>query len=298
MRRSAWLCALLWFLAEAALSFPLAMRDDRGKTVRLAARPHRVVSLTVATDEILWDLADEKEKKRILGLSFLAWDPKYSNISKQLDSDKIRAGEDVEALIAAKPDLVIAASFTRVEIIEQLERAGIPVFVFTHFRTFADIRANILAVGDLVGFTKAAQALVGTFEKRLAAVREKTTTQARPSLLNYDRHGVVFGSDCLFDEIVTAAGGENIGRALHIQGWQPVTAERLLTVRPDFVLINANEGDKEVRAEAKRATGWKGLTAVKQGRFIALEGRLLNAASHYAAEAVEILHDKLFPTSH
>lgn len=298
MRRSTWFLGLLWLVAEMALAFPLALRDGRGQTVRLPARPNRVISLTVATDEILWDLYGDAERKRLLGLSFLAWEPKYSNIATQVaDSGKMRSGDDVEALIKGKPDLVIAASFTRAEIVAQLERAGIPVYVFTKFLSFDDIRSNILVLGDLSGFPKEAEKLAQTFTQRIQAVRDKPIGK-RPSLLNFDRDGVIFGSDCLFDEIVTAAGADNYGRTLGIKGWQPLTAERLVTARPDFVLINTENGEKEARREATRATGWKSLTAVKNGRFIVLEGRLLNAASHYTAEAVEILHGKLFPTSH
>src|SRR5690606_372695 len=88
-----------------------------------STRPERIVSQVVTSDEILWELGDEV-RARVAGVSIMADDPTYSGVANSWPSSVPRVPGTSEALVAARPDLVIVASFTSPETRALLERSG------------------------------------------------------------------------------------------------------------------------------------------------------------------------------
>lgn len=94
--------------------------DDSGYTMTLAAKPQRIASLSYGTDEMLVELV---AMDRILAFSRWADDPEITFITAgQAAQVKKRALPYAEALIALRPDLIVAAASTlRPEAVEKVE---------------------------------------------------------------------------------------------------------------------------------------------------------------------------------
>ncbi len=65
-----------------AAGYPLTVTDDGGTPVTLAAKPVRIASLTMFTDEVLLDLVDPS---RIVAVTTFAADPAISNVTARAD---------------------------------------------------------------------------------------------------------------------------------------------------------------------------------------------------------------------
>jgi iron complex transport system substrate-binding protein len=110
---------------RARAPFPRQLRDASGQVVTIKARPQRIVSMTLSTDEILLAICPAT---RIAGFSALALDPKFSNIVAEAQASGKPTVENAEQVLRLEPDLIFVASYTRAETVEQLQAAGGGVF--------------------------------------------------------------------------------------------------------------------------------------------------------------------------
>ena len=107
------------------------------------ARPERIVSLVPAVTEMIYAVGDGA---RVAAVStydrFPAEVARLPRVGGLLDPS-------VERILAIKPDLVIVYA-TQKELIERLDRAGIPYFNYQH-KALADIMTTIRALGARIG---------------------------------------------------------------------------------------------------------------------------------------------------
>src|SRR5688572_1385996 len=161
--------------ASQPSAFPLTLTDDAGRDVSLESEPARVVSLAPSNTEIVCalDTCD-----RLVGVTdFDDFPAEVADIDKVVTMAQV----DVEAVVAAEPDLVLAAGneLTPTAVIDQLADLGLPVLVL-YPESLAEVTADIELVGAALGRTDAAQALVEDMEARIATVEEAVAGQDAP----------------------------------------------------------------------------------------------------------------------
>lgn len=195
-----------------------------------AAPPARVVSLNVCTDQLAMLLAAPGQ---LVAVSELARDPRSSAMAAEAMGWPVTGGS-AEEVFLLRPDLVLAGTYTTRATVEILRRLGIPVIEFAPETSFADIRANIAAMGSALGREAAAAALLGDFEAGLAALPPPPAR--RPVAILYGPNGYTQGTGTLADAVLRAAGFENLAARLGIAGYGQVPLERLVMERPDLVV--------------------------------------------------------------
>ena len=110
---------------SAAPAYPVTLTDDEGTAVTLAAAPQKIVSLTPATTEILFDLgAGDRIVATDDGSDFPAEAAALPDVATF-------SSVDTEKVVEAGADLVVAGGlgFTPAEAITKLRSLGIPVLV-------------------------------------------------------------------------------------------------------------------------------------------------------------------------
>src|ERR1035438_4361596 len=122
----------------------------------VAARPQRVVSQSVGTDELLLALADPGQ---IAALSHISHDSRYSPVAEDAKRFPAIKDSDAESVLRFRPDLVLAASYTRPETLALLKRAGVRMVVLDRFDTLEDVYASIRTLGRELGQEARAEAL-------------------------------------------------------------------------------------------------------------------------------------------
>ncbi len=255
--------------ADAPDAFPLSLTDARGAEVTLPAAPARIVSLAPSNTEIVCALG---ACDRIVAVTDYDDHP-----AEVVDLPKvvIQTQVDVEAVVAAEPDLVLAAGneLTPTAVIQQLEGLGVRV-VALYPETLDEVFADIELVGRALGAVDEAARLVDEMEARVDTVTAAVAGAERPRTLYevFHAEGTTYtaGDGSFLAALVDLAGGEPVvGDAQGVIG-----AEELVAADPELVLLGTASydpalADPGAALEAVRARpGWAELAAVREGRVV------------------------------
>lgn len=255
--------------APSSDAFPRTLTDDAGREITVEAPPERIVSLAPSNTEIVCalDACD-----RLVGVTDFDYFP--AEVS-ELPKVVVQTQVDLEQLVAAEPDLVIAAGneLTPSSVIQQIDGLGIPVLVL-YPESLAEVYADIEMVAGVLDRRAEAERLVEDLRLRVAAVEAAVEGAETPRTL-YE----VFHSE---GTTYTAGEGSFLASLLELAGADPVTgdaqgvmeAEELVAADPELILLGTATYDPtlatpEAALDAVRARpGWSELTAVRDGNVI------------------------------
>jgi iron complex transport system substrate-binding protein len=248
---------------SAAAAFPVTLTDDDGTAVTIPAEPKRIVTLTPALTETAFALG---VGDRLVGKSedILLYPPEASAVPDLEKFDGSAVVVDVEKIVAAKADLVIAGGNfgTPPDAVTKLRGLGIPVLV-VYAPDVATVFTDISLIGKAVGRPAEATAMVGQMQAAFDAVKAAVAGQPRPRVYyEIDATGAFYGpaDKSFLAEMITLAGGEPITTGSPDK--YDIPAERLLTSDPEVILLgDAAYGVKP--ADVAKRPGWSTMTAVK-----------------------------------
>ncbi len=289
--------------AQAAGVWPRTVTDDLGASIRIAARPQRIVSATLPTDEILLSLVD---RSRMAAVTGFAEDPAVSNVVSQALAVPVKLPQlNVEVVVSLKPDLVFVADWTDAAMVKQLRDAGLVVFQYRSASTVKGIEASISRIGSAVGEEDAAGKTVQWMETRLAAVASKVSTlpaAKRLTVMDYNTYGTASGAGSSWDEIVRLAGLRNAVADMKADqyGSVPLSREKLLTVDPDILMLPSwvygdAKGSDTFYTSIVSDPALRTMKAVKQGRVHRMPESMKTSTSQYIVLAVEDLAHYAYP---
>jgi iron complex transport system substrate-binding protein len=254
--------------ARQAPAHPLTLADDAGREVTLDAVPERIVSLAPSNTEIVCalDACD-----RLVGVTdFDDYPAEVIEIEKVVTMAQV----DLEAVVAAEPDLVLAAGneLTATTVIDQLTELGVPVLVL-YPESLEEVAADIELVGSAIGRAEAAHALVAEMDARIAAV-EEAVTDLEPPRTFYEVsvfEGTIYtaGEGSFLASLIETAGGEPItGDSLSTS----IELEDLVAADPELILLGDATYDDTITPESVAARpGWETMTAVSDARVAVMD---------------------------
>jgi iron complex transport system substrate-binding protein len=209
---------------------------------------------------------------------------------------------DVERVLSLTPDLV-AIYGSQTDLRRQLDRASIPVFDYRH-AGLADVFATMRALGIRTGHGARADEVARSLERRIDAVRRRTSPQPRPRVL------LVFGREAgslrniyasggrgFLHDMLLAAGGVNVFADVAQEAVQ-ATTELVLARAPEVILEFREQPDWTAADTASANAAWARLAAVpavKAGRVVVVAGEGLVVPGPRVADAVERLAAALHP---
>jgi iron complex transport system substrate-binding protein len=253
----------------AAAAFPVELTDDADRTVTIEAEPERIVSLAPSNTEIVCALDG---CDRMVGVTdFDDYPPEVADVTDVV----IQTTVDVELVVDAEPDLVLAAGneLTPSTVIEQLEDLGLTVLVL-YPESLDEVYDDVELVGSALDATDTAEALIGDMEQRVAAVEEAVAGADRPPTLY----------EVFYSEGTTYTAGEDslLASLLEIAGAEPVTgdttgvidAESLVEADPELILLGSASYDRSLAEPAAALEtvaarpGWGDLAAVQSGDVV------------------------------
>lgn len=258
--------------SATASSTAVEAKDLRGKTVRLKQPAQRIVCLIESALSGLYMLGAERQ---IIAVSRNVYTgdvfPRYAALDERIKDRRLPAPGNwdfvnLESVVALKPDLVILWS-QQTEVIENLERQGIPVFgVF--IRRIEDIYQEVRSLGRLTGREKRAEDLITYTQKEVERFRSRLASlgkKERPAVYYMWAQGNLETScgGSMVNELIALAGGVNVCGDL-ISEHQVVNLEKVLTWNPQVILMWYNER-KDPR-HILEDPQWKGIKAVKERR--------------------------------
>jgi iron complex transport system substrate-binding protein len=265
-----------------------ALLLTRGAAV-LAAPPLRVASMNLTADEILVEILPPG---RLVAVTRFADEPGTSNVVGRVPPEVARFPRaDLERLVSLAPDLVVVSQYTDADFLRELEKSGMRWHRMEGLDSLAGLRDAILSLGRAVGEEAAARALAARYDARLASLRRLLEGASRPRVL-YWANPFTAGAHSAIGAIIEAAGAENVGRTLGLEGVAPLGGERAFLADPDVILVGASF---ESVASLRQHPLLGKLRAVREGRVVTMPGELLVTLSHHAAAACFYLASQLHP---
>ena len=281
-----WFAAALLLAAgcrPSGVDRPAGLVDDVGTPVKLSATPRRVVSLIPATTELVFALgAGALLVGRTVWCDYPAEATDVPNLGNGIEPN-------VEAVVATRPDLVLLYNSASNRVAASRFRAlGIPTLQLTTDR-MADLDRITRLLGSILDRREVAEALITRTAQSLRAARDAAVRTTRPSIfiLAWDRPPMTLGSGSFLSEILDYAGARNLFDDLAASS-APISIEAVATRDPDFVLTTT---DREP-AVANQAE-WRAVGAVREKRFLRVQGSEFNRPSPRIAAAVRQLSDAL-----
>ena len=167
------------------------------------------------------------------------------------------AEPELERILAMKPALVVSNEFVNPKDADALRQAGIEVEL-RPCDGFADYRAWVARMGELLDCPEAAQAELERTDRRIAGFEAELERTGRKPLralyVIWDSPLIAAGADSLPDAVGRLAGLENI--ISEQKGYPSISLEFVLHEQPDVVVWFAHGKDW------KSNPSWHGIRAV------------------------------------
>jgi iron complex transport system substrate-binding protein len=197
------------------------------------AKPARIVSLDLCTDQLLIELV---ERKRIAAVTHLAADPQDSAIWEKAKGIPVTRG-GAEDVLRYEPDLVLAGPFGVAPTVNLLRRLNMNVVAVPLASSLEGVRAALRTVAAAAGEEARGEAMIAAFDRRLAAVA--AAPQARtPSAVVYQVGGAVSAGG-LADAALAAAGFRNKAAEYRLTRAGQVPLELLAASPPDLLILTS-----------------------------------------------------------
>ena len=250
---------------EAASVTPVSpMFDDAGRPKAITYSARRVVTLAPALTELAY-VAGAGEQ--LVGVSAYSDFPEAAKYKPQVAD---AAGISLEALLALKPDLVLAwKGGTRPVDIARLESLGINVFTI-EVRTPADVPRAIRTIGKLTGrpkLTDDPERAAALFESKLE-ILEMATKRKAPVRVFFEISQIpliTVSGQHFIAETMKLCGGENVFSDVAQMVIEP-SREELLKRGADVILRPAS-----ILNDVKRDQALYGsMEAYRSGRIYAV----------------------------
>ncbi|MBI3738552.1 MAG: cobalamin-binding protein [Chloroflexi bacterium] len=274
---------------------PITLTDGLGRQVKLDAPAQRVVSLAPSNTEILFAIGAGGQ---VVGRDEFSDFPEQA---KGLASVGGSMGQySAEAIVALKPDLVLAAEINTPELIKQLEDLGLNVYYLKNPKTIEEMYGNLEIVGKLTGHD--VTDLVSSLKARVAAVDEKIATITERPAVFYEIDATdaskpyTYGPNTFGDLLITRAGGTNIGGSLK-DPYPQISLEQIVTSNPSFIILGDSLYGITPDAVKARA-GWASIEAVKNGNIFPFDDNLISRPGPRLVDGLEqlakLFHSELF----
>ncbi len=212
--------------------------DSQGTVVTMPKRPHRIVTLSMSTDEVMLGLVPPED---MAAVNSLLDDPVSSNVVDLAKKVEKRVGNpSVEELVALRPDLVIVPDWGDLAIVPSLREAGLTVVVCKGAKNLAEIKETITLLAQAAGVPERGEKLLAMMDVHLKGIEKKVAAipeSERKTVVLISLMSGYGGIGSSFDDACRYAGVKNGRSALGIRDGQVMTKEQLIEIDPDILFV-------------------------------------------------------------
>ena len=285
---------MLIILCWAGAGFAIfGLRPEQNLSVLPASQPDRIVSMAPNLTEVLFALGLED---KIVGVTL---DSDYPPAAAEKPKVGTFWQPNIEAVIAAKPDLVITLAFEQQKnLAERLKRIGYNSLM-VNIEKVSELFEVIEKIGEVTGKVAEANELAYDIRMKLEQLSALINTGDKVKVLwvVQRRPLRVAGRDTFVNEIIELAGGENaIGPTVH--KYPPIGAEQVIACAPDVIIEPAMTGGDRAGQKEKAIRYWsrfENVPAVKNKRVYIIDGDTVSRLGPRLYEGTETIARCLRP---
>jgi iron complex transport system substrate-binding protein len=268
-------------------TFPLTITDDAGRQVTLDRPPSRIVSIAPSNTELLFALGLDD---RVVGVDTYSNFPPEATRKPQMGS---YLEPDLERIVAAAPDLVLAAETHVQTVLPALESLGLTTVVLEP-ADLDGVFADMTLLGQVTDNATRAGALICALQTRVAALEAKVAGAPKPRVffeLSPDLYSAGPGS--FIDDLIARAGGDNVAADAGAS-WPQLSAEAVVSANPEVILL-VDHGAGVTPAQVASRPGWQHVAAVMQGRIVTIDPDLVTRPGPRLVDGLEAIAAALHP---
>lgn len=226
---------------------------------RPRAQPTRIVALTIGSVDTLDMLG---ELGRVVAVEADCFVPGTEHMVKIKNDDHAGPSSalNIEAILALKPDLVIAKE----ELRPVLGERGLDVLWLPARSDLETVSRNVETIGQRIGALEQARACLSAMRTQIADIEARVAPLARVRVYyEAGRPGRTAGRGTIIDEMIRIAGGVNIAADVDLAN--PVLAsEAILAADPEVIVLSPWSDAPDVVAQRP---GWNRIAAVRDQRI-------------------------------
>jgi len=201
---------------------------------------------------------------------------------------------NAEQIVAAQPDLVIAAVPYQESAVSEILRAGAR-FLGLAPRSLADIYTDIATIAGVVGASARGETLIARMQHEIEGVRIKSGPYARPRVFCEEWGKPLITSQPWVAELVVAAGGTFVG-----DPGRQISANEVLGADPEVIIAAwCGAGDRVPLEKIVADRNWQETSAARAGRVFCIRDEFLNTPAPTLLQGLDALafaiHPELFP---
>jgi len=201
---------------------------------------------------------------------------------------------NTQQIVAARPDLVIAAVPYQEKAVSEILRAGVR-FLGLAPKSLADIYSDIATIAGAVGAIRRGEEVIAAMERHIDQVRSRTVGMARPRVFCEEWGKPVIASQQWVAELVEIAGGEFVSAP-----GRKIAEEEILQLDPEvFIAAWCGAGDRVPLEKIIAARGWQRTSAARSGRVFCVRDEFLNTPAPTLLQGLDALalalHPEIFP---
>ncbi len=240
-------------LLGSVAAMALEVVDDRGVKHSFASAPQRIVSLVPSLTETVCELG---QCPRLVGVD------RYSNFPASVRAlPQVGGGLDpsVEAVLALKPDVVLA--FTGTRAIERLESLGVPVVALSP-KSSADVQRILAKVGQLLEVSDA-QRVWRVIDAGVQAAAQSLPPRVKQVRVYFEASAGPYGAGeaSFIGEVLARLGVKNIIPAA-MGPFPKLNPEFVVRANPDLIMVGERAGH-----DMAQRPGWQGIAALRHQRL-------------------------------
>jgi iron complex transport system substrate-binding protein len=267
--------------------YPLKVIDSYNREVTIDKEPQRIISIAPNITETIFVLGKgDKMVGRTDYCDFPTEASKIASVGKLTDPS-------LEKIVELKPDVVIASTHFKKEVVTKLEELNIKVLVLYGQESFDGVYETITKVAQVLNAKEAGDKVIGDMKKKVDSVTAKVKEAKKPSVyyvVGYGKSGdFTAGKGTFIGNMIEMAGGTNA--ANDVEGWK-YSLEKLVEKNPDILVCSKNF---ETKKGIEGTNGYKDLKAVKGGKLLEIDENLLNRQGPRLAEGLETLAKLIHP---
>lgn len=276
----------LLIMSSALLAAPVSTQDDLGNTVTLPAPATRIVTLSPSVVEVTY--AAGAGEKIVATVEYSDYPVPAQKIPRVGGHSKI----NLEAVVAARPDLVIAwESGNSPGAIEKIRQLGIPVYMSQPHK-MTDIPGEIERIGILTGTEVLAKKSAADFRKRYQALAAKYRNRSpvRVFYQVWQNPLITIGGQQIMSDAITLCRGDNIFADLKPLAPR-VSFEAVIAANPEAIITSGMADQNPELLDAWKK--WPNLTATRRNNFFFIQSDLMNRSGPRILDGTERLCDAL-----
>ena len=282
---------LLLTSGSAVMASPT--EDRAGEPIELPDKIETIISLAPSTTRVLTDLGLQ-EKLIAVDTYSAGYQPELASLP---EFDMMTP--DVEKLAEMEPDVIFITGMSLSggsNPYQALIDLGIPVVGIPTSNSIDAIREDVLFIGECVGETDGAQALVDEMQAEIdeiaaigATIEDKKTVAVEVSALPQLCYA---GGDTYINEMIEIIGAENAyGES---DPWASVTEEAAVETNPDVILTCTSYLPDPV-GEILSRRGWENVTAIADKAVFQLDEESVNQPNHHITKALREMAEAVYP---